>query len=102
METNNFFDKIGKDEDIRAQSLFDQRKKLSPLVFSDLNDSYLDMFYSEYSDEARLFKGYVILAIYGSDIEVPNTRACLENYGLSHNGRSGVARAGVSICFNFT
>ena len=100
METNNFFDKIGKDEGIRAQSLFDQRKKLSPLVFSDLNDSYLDMFYSEYSDEARLFKGYVILAIDGSDIEVPNTRACLENYGLSHNGRSGVARAGVSICFD--
>lgn len=58
METNNFFEKIGKDEGICAQSLFDQRKKLSPLVFGDLNDSYLNLFNSKYSDDARLFKGY--------------------------------------------
>lgn len=100
METRNFFDKIGKDESICAQSLFDQRKKLSPLVFRDLNDSYLNLFYSEYSDEALLFKGHVILAIDGSDLEVPNTRACLDNYGIAHNSNSGVARAGVSICFD--
>lgn len=100
METNNFFEKIGKDENIRAQSLFDQRKKLSPFVFSDLNDTYLDMFYSKYSDEVRLFKGHVILAIDGSDIEVPNTQACIENYGITYNGRSGVARASVSMCYD--
>ena len=50
METNNFFDKIGKDKDIRAQSLFDQRKKLSPLVFSDLNDHISYVFIPNYSD----------------------------------------------------
>jgi len=100
METNNYFGKINKDVSISAQSLFDQRMKLSPLVFRDLNDSYLSAFYSNYPDETKLFNGYILLAIDGSDMEVPNTRACIENYGLSGNSNSGVARASVSICYD--
>jgi hypothetical protein len=100
METNNYFSKIKKDTSISAQSLFDQRMKLSPLVFKDLNEKYLSAFYSGYPDEVKLFKGYVLLAIDGSDIEIPNTRACINNYGLAGNSKSGVARASISICYD--
>jgi len=100
MEINNFVDKVGKGESISVQSLFDQRMKLSPLIFKELNIKYLSSFYSEHPDEVKLYKGYVLLAIDGSDLEIPNTRACIENYGSSGNSNGGVARAGASICYD--
>ena len=66
METNNFFEKIGKDENIRAQSLFDQRKKLSPFVFSDLNDTYLDMFIPNILMKSGSLKGMLFLQLMGA------------------------------------
>jgi hypothetical protein len=100
MEANNFFEKTGKEGSMSAQSVFDQRLKLSPQVFAELNTKYLSSFYSGYPDEVRLFKEHVLLAIDGTDLEVPNTRACIKSYGLSGNSYSGVARAGASICYD--
>lgn len=100
METNNFYDKIGKDINISAQSLFKQRLKLNPIIFVKLNELYLTKFYSSHTDELRTHKGYVLKAIDGSDVEIPNTRACLENYGKAKNHKSGVARASISTCYD--
>lgn len=83
METTNYFEKTNRDISISAQALFDQRMKLSPSVFKDLNDEYLNAFYNGFPEEVRLFNNYVVLAIDGSDMEIPNTRACIEKYGLA-------------------
>ena len=37
MEINNFFNKINENTDMSAQSLLDQRLKLNPEIFIDLN-----------------------------------------------------------------
>jgi len=100
METTNYFEKTNRDISISAQALFDQRMKLSPSVFKDLNDEYLNAFYNGFPEEVRLFNNYVVLAIDGSDMEIPNTRACIEKYGLAGNSKSGVARAGISVCYD--
>ena len=50
MEINNFFNKINENAEMSAQSLFDQRLKLNPEVFVDLNTEYLQPFYAEYKD----------------------------------------------------
>jgi len=55
METNNFFEKTEKDISITAQSLFDQRVKLNPKVFENLNDTYLSAFYANYPDEVQTY-----------------------------------------------
>ena len=50
MEINNFFNKIDEDIDMSAQALLDQRLKLKPEVFVELNEDYLKGFYSEYRE----------------------------------------------------
>lgn len=100
MEINNFFEKIEKDISISAQALFDQRLKLNPEVFTKLNDVYLSRFYSSYPDAVKQFNGYIIKAIDGSDMEIPNTRKSIEEYGIAKNHNSGVARAGVSVSYD--
>jgi hypothetical protein len=100
METNNFFEKIKEEKSISSQALFDQRLKLNPEVFTMLNDDYLSKFYSEYPDEVKLFNGYVLKAIDGSDMEIPNTRTALENYGMAKNHKGFVARAVISVSYD--
>jgi len=95
-----FFEKTNASESLTSQSLFDQRLKLSPKVFVGLNDAYLCEFYTNHADEVQLFNGHVVLAIDGSDIEIPNTRACIEKYGTKGNAKGGVARASISACYD--
>ncbi|MCI8486280.1 MAG: hypothetical protein HFJ20_04160 [Clostridia bacterium] len=58
IEINNFFNKIDEDTDMSAQSLLDQRLKLKPEVFVELNEDYLKGFYIEYRDtNVKNYKG---------------------------------------------
>lgn len=100
METNNFYEKIRKDISISSQSLFDRRLKLDPKVFQALNDTYLSAFYSDYPEEVKTYKGYILKAIDGSDIEIPNTKMSIEKYGKAVNHKGGVARAVISASYD--
>lgn len=81
MEINNFYDDINEDESISNQSLLDQRLKLNPEVFISLSNDYLKLFYQEHKDEVKLYKGYLLKAIDGSDFEIPNTKEAKKIYG---------------------
>jgi len=100
MEANNFFEKTNQDKSITAQAVFDQRMKLNPEVFTALNDEYLGCFYKGHQEEVKLYKGYVVKAIDGSDLEIPNTRKALEEYGEAKNHKGGVARAVISASYD--
>lgn len=102
MEINNFFDKIGEDVDMSAQALLDQRLKLKPEVFVELNEDYLKGFYSEYREtDVKNYKGYILKAIDGTDFEIPNTEKSKDAFGRvkAKEGES-IPRASVSMCYD--
>ena len=102
MEINNFFKKINEDTDMSAQSLPDQRLKLNPEVFVELNTEYLQGFYDEYKDtDVKNYNGYLLKAIDGSDFEIPNTNNAKKEYGMvkSKVGET-IPRTSVSMCYD--
>lgn len=102
MEINNFFNKINEDTDMSAQALLDQRLKLKPEVFVELNEDYLKGFYSEYREtDVKNYKGYILKAIDGTDFEIPNTEKSKEAFGRvkAKEGES-IPRTSVSMCYD--
>lgn len=102
MEINNFFNKINEDTDMSAQSLLDQRLKLKPEVFVELNEDYLKGFYSEYREtDVKSYKGYILKAIDGTDFEIPNTERSKDAFGRvkAREGES-IPRTSVSMCYD--
>ena len=102
MEINNFFNKINEDTDMSAQALLDQRLKLKPEVFVELNEDYLKGFYSEYREtDVKNYKGYILKAIDGTDFEIPNTEKSKDAFGRvkAKEGES-IPRTSVSMCYD--
>lgn len=98
MEKYNFLRVTGY-EDISTPGLLKQREKLNPEVFKYLNEGTLKIFYNECKDEVKLYKGYVVTAIDGSDFEIPNTKTAKQEYCyIVDDGKS--ARATVSTMFD--
>ena len=52
------------------QAFSEARQKIKPLAFTILNDNFIKTYYKE---NYKTIKGYLLLAIDGSDIEIPNT-----------------------------
>ena len=96
-ELRNYFkQKEEKAMPLSVQGYLQQRKRLNPEVFSYLNREYLVDFY--HSEEPKLWNGYILLAIDGSKVEVPNSKENREQFGSSGNQHSelGQVRALVS------
>lgn len=102
MEINNFFNTISEETEMSAQSLLNQRLKLNPEIFVDLNIEYLKGFYNEYRNtDVKTYKGYILKAIDGSDFEIPNTSKTKKEYGIAKNQKGEtIPRASVSMCYD--
>lgn len=100
MELRNFF-KAKNQEQISKQAYFKARQNLNPEVFTYLNDKYLNNFYS-CTDEVKTWNDYVVLAIDGSKVEIPNSKENREKYGALRNqhGTESPARAMISGLFD--
>lgn len=100
MELRNFF-KEKKEKPISKQAYFKARQNLNPQVFTYLNDKYLKTFYSS-SKEVKTWNDYIILAIDGSKVEIPNSEENRQEYGVlkNHSGTESPARAMVSGLFD--
>lgn len=83
-ELRNYF-KVKRDLSIQlsVQGYLQQRKCLNPEIFPYLNREYLMDFY--HSDEPTLWEGYLLIAIDGSKVEVPNSKENRETFGNSGN-----------------
>lgn len=93
-ELRNYFNKERRSiYTVICTRYFQQRKRLNPEVFSYLNYRYLTDFYN--SEEPKLWRGYLLLAIDGSKAEVPNSKENRETFGNSKNqhSKTGQVRA---------
>lgn len=79
MELERFIEEY-KIKDISTPGMLKQRQKLNPEVFRYLNDESLKLFYDNYQNEVKTFNGYLIMAIDGSDFEIPNTKHNKQEY----------------------
>ena len=79
MEINNFTELLGMTE-VTSVAMLKQREKLNPVAFKYLNTSSLQIFYQDYKKEVQCFKGYVLTAVDGSDIEIPNSKKTRKEY----------------------
>lgn len=99
MEEYQFF-KITGYESISTPGMLKQREKLNPNIFKELNDGLLDVYYQNCRDEMKMYKGYLLCAIDGSEFEIPNTKGSKKSFGVSTSGAKKTettARAKVSI-----
>jgi hypothetical protein len=97
IELRQYFNDAEKlEEKVCTQSYFEQRVKLNPLVFEELNGNYLRRFY-ESEDECKTWNGYVVTIVDGCITEIPNSEENRGTYGVSENQHGqGVARANMS------
>jgi hypothetical protein len=82
---------------VSKQAFSKARKKLSPMVFSLLNQKLLEEFYTD--NEFKTFKGFRILAIDGSTLRLPHSVALYDFYGTDYHD-SSVPLAKISTMFD--
>ena len=88
-------------ERVSAPALLKQREKLNAGIFKELSKLSLIDFYEKFSEEVRVYKGYVLEGIDGSDCEVPNTIATRQRYqSINSTDDNRVARIKLSNCYD--
>lgn len=98
MEIEDFTELINM-ADISSPAVLKQRLKLNGEIYLDMLHENLKGFYEEFSDEVKLFNGYILSAIDGSDFEIPNTKKVRDKYNQLHEVEK-VARATISNMFD--
>lgn len=88
MELRKYQQMTGKKTEISQWGYTKARLKIDPEAFDWLNREYLHMYYCEDNEQLQTFKGYIPIAIDGSDIHLPSCPETLAKYGNS-NVRSG-------------
>jgi len=78
-----------------------QRMKLNPAAFIDLYQFHNRNFYSDPETELYTVNGYLVLAVDGSDINVPTTPETLSVYGsASRKGTKPCAQIGLGCLYD--
>lgn len=93
------FEEIVNMADISSVAILKQREKLNANIYNAIRNKNLETFYNDYKNEVKLFNGYLLVAVDGSDFEIPNTLANRINYDSTKNNTS-VPRALVSNYFD--
>ena len=96
IELFNFFSHRNPEKLITKQAFSKAREHLSPDVFIKLNEIYVNTFY-EYEEECEVHKGYIVLAMDGTGLNIPNTKEIQEYFGFSTN-QMGSSRNPVASC----
>jgi len=88
-------------ESVTKQAYSKSRKNIDSSVFVDINNELINTYYSEYKIE-KYNKKYILLAIDGTTLEIPNIKELREEYGHSYGqaGAKEVARASASCIYD--
>lgn len=83
IEALSFIRELTGDDDmtITKQAIGKQRGYLSPLLYKDMGDDFVDGLYVNFEDLEK-FKGYMILACDGSIIDLPNTKLTKNEFNV--------------------
>lgn len=83
-ELSHFMQQFSSKHDNISKSAFSQsREKLKPEAFIELNEVLIEEFYTD-NDELR-WKGFRLLAIDGSTIDISHSKELLAKFGVCHN-----------------
>lgn len=99
MEIENYIEKMNK-EKISESAICQQRKNLNPIIFKKLNESYVKNIYE--NENNATIKGYLVLAIDGTDLEIPNVQKLKIEYGEAKNRKENrtTAKATASCIYD--
>ena len=89
LELKDFTENMNK-PNITKQAYSKQRQNLNPEVFKYINNEYTKRIYNEIDPET--YKGYIVLSVDGSGIELPNCNALKEHYGIAEGQKGSVGR----------
>lgn len=79
----NDFTVMNKINSATKQAFSKARRKLNPVVFKRLNGKFVSEFYTD--NELKTFKGFRVLAIDGTTIQLPSSEELISYYGCSSN-----------------
>lgn len=102
MELDKFID-ICQIGNVSSPGMLKQRQKLNPEVFRYLKNQSLKLFYTEFKEEVKTYKGWLLFAADGSDFEIPNTNKCKKQYNSPIKGKSNepmCARANIGNMYD--
>ena len=92
IELDDFFKMIkGKDINITKQAFSEARQKISPKAFIKMADAIIKWFYKD--TDFNKYRGYRILSIDGTVLEIHNSENLREEFGYIENQSLKVARA---------
>lgn len=88
MEIDNFKDVMGENwQKVTESAICQKRQYINPEIFKDLNRDYVTYTYDDPADY-KTYKDYLIFAIDGMDIELPNVAKLREEFGEA-KGKKG-------------
>jgi Transposase DDE domain len=95
IELRDFFDILADSKSATKGAFSLQRSKLRPVFFQVWNSFLTKGFYTHYAKEVKRWKGFIVLAVDGSTINLPNKKELKERFGTwgnQHGDNSPMAR----------
>ncbi len=96
-ELNNLV-KIIDVSTISKQVFSAARKKLLPTAFIELNNKLIQEFYCD--NEFKKFRGYRLLSVDGSTLQLPESSSIREKYGACSNQKEGMTMSRTSYAYD--
>jgi len=98
-ELTEFFLNFSNEKNITNSAFCQSRMKLNYTAFIELNDGIIKEFYTD--NVFDLWKGFRLLAIDGSRLQLPLSLELIENFGFAENqGAVPVPMAQASYCYD--
>jgi hypothetical protein len=95
LELDDFFNGTnGTDLNVTKQAFSEARQKISPTAFVKMSDEIIKWFYKD--TDFKRFKGYRLLSIDGTILEINNSEKLRDEFGYIENQSMKVARARAS------
>ena len=107
IEIENFVSHLKRDcgligfKSFTKSAFVQYRKKIRPEVFKKLSAILIEEFYTDNELGIKLWNGFRVLAVDGSSVTLPFTKALKKRYGLTKNQtNTGVVQARVSVLYD--
>lgn len=99
LELDSFFEKVKKsDNNVTVQAFSEARQKISPEAFLILFKKIVRLFYT--AEDLKTYRGYRLLAIDGTVLEIKNSKELRDYFGHVKNGYEEIARARASALYD--